>query len=66
MTQSPPKLLLVDDEPGLREAVQVYLEDDDEFTVTAVASAAEAWDAVAQNTCDLVSFDMMMPQVDGY
>lgn len=66
MTQSPPKLLLVDDEPGLREAVQVYLEDDDEFAVTVVASAAEAWDALAKETFDLVISDIMMPQVDGY
>ncbi|MCW6037618.1 response regulator transcription factor [Spirulina subsalsa FACHB-351] len=60
------KLLLVDDEPGLREAVQAYLEDEEEFTVTAVASAAEAWGVLEQNPPDLVISDIMMPQVDGY
>ncbi|WP_026080018.1 response regulator transcription factor [Spirulina subsalsa] len=60
------KLLLVDDEPGLREAVQAYLEDEEEFTVTAVASAAEAWPVLEQNPPDLVISDIMMPQVDGY
>ncbi|MGB0564091.1 MAG: response regulator transcription factor [Spirulinaceae cyanobacterium] len=62
----PPKLLLVDDEPGLREAVQIYLEDDAEFAVTAVASAAEAWDALERESFALVISDIMMPQVDGY
>lgn len=61
-----PKLLLVDDEPGLREAVQIYLEDDEEFAVTAVASAAEAWVMLEKETFDLVISDLMMPQVDGY
>ncbi|NEO84760.1 MAG: response regulator transcription factor [Spirulina sp. SIO3F2] len=61
-----PKLLLVDDEPGLREAVQVYLEDDNEFAVTAVASAAEAWDALERDSFELVISDIMMPEVDGY
>ncbi|TVQ64718.1 MAG: DNA-binding response regulator [Spirulina sp. DLM2.Bin59] len=61
-----PKLLLVDDEPGLREAVQAYLEDDAEFAVTAVASAVEAWQVLEKQTFDLVISDLMMPQVDGY
>ncbi|MEM8641626.1 MAG: response regulator transcription factor [Cyanobacteria bacterium P01_G01_bin.54] len=61
-----PKLLLVDDEPGLREAVQIYLEDDNEFAVTAVASATEAWDALEREHFALVISDIMMPQVDGY
>lgn len=61
-----PQLLLVDDEPGLREAVQVYLEDDNEFAVTAVASAAEAFEVLETNTFELVISDVMMPKVDGY
>lgn len=61
-----PKLLLVDDEPGLREAVQIYLEDDDEFSVTAVASAEEAWKVLETEPLALIISDIMMPQVDGY
>lgn len=61
-----PKLLLVDDEPGLRAAVQAYLEDDEEFIVTAVPSAEEAWKILAVDPPDLVISDIMMPQVDGY
>ncbi|MBP0018933.1 MAG: response regulator transcription factor [Cyanobacteria bacterium SBLK] len=61
-----PKLLLVDDEPSLRDAVQAYLEDDEEFIVTAVPSAEEAWKILEVSTPDLVISDVMMPQVDGY
>ncbi|MGK7924828.1 MAG: response regulator [Spirulina sp.] len=61
-----PKLLLVDDEPGLRAAVQAYLEDDEEFTVTAVPSAEEAWKVLETDTPDLIISDIMMPQTDGY
>lgn len=59
------KLLLVDDEPGLREAVQAYLEDSD-FSVQVASNARDAWDMLQKNPPDLVISDVMMPQVDGY
>jgi len=59
------KLLLVDDEPGLREAVQAYLEDSG-FTVEVANNAIEGWEKVQQIVPDLVISDIMMPQVDGY
>jgi len=62
----PAKLLLVDDEPSLRAAVQAYLEDEDDLSVTVAASATEAWDLLEQEIPDLVISDIMMPQVDGY
>lgn len=58
-------ILLVDDEPGLREAVQAYLEDTG-FTVEAASNAEEGWDKLQQFTPDLVVSDVMMPRVDGY
>jgi DNA-binding NarL/FixJ family response regulator len=61
----PGRLLLVDDEPGLREAVQAYLEDSG-FTVDVASSAREAWDLLQQRSPELVISDIMMPQVDGY
>lgn len=61
----PAQLLLVDDEPGLREAVQAYLEDSD-FTVDVAVNAVEGWEKLQQKTPDLVISDIMMPQVDGY
>jgi DNA-binding NarL/FixJ family response regulator len=59
------QLLLVDDEPGLRQAVQAYLEDDG-FTVHAASNAQEGWDLLQRISPDLVISDIMMPQVDGY
>ena len=59
------QLLLVDDEPGLREAVQAYLEDSG-FVVRVASNATEGWELLQQMTPDLVISDIMMPQVDGY
>jgi DNA-binding NarL/FixJ family response regulator len=61
----PQQLLLVDDEPSLREAVQAYLEDSG-FTVHVASNAAEAWDKLQTLSPDLIISDIMMPQVDGY
>lgn len=59
------RLLLVDDEPGLREAVQAYLEDSN-FTVEVASNARDGWELLQQSNPDLVISDIMMPQVDGY
>lgn len=59
------RLLLVDDEPGLREAVQAYLEDSD-FKVEVASNARDGWELLQQSNPDLVISDIMMPQVDGY
>ncbi|WP_247215317.1 response regulator transcription factor [Synechococcus sp. C9] len=58
-------ILLVDDEPGLRQAVQAYLEDSG-FTVTTAANAQVAWELLQKQKPDLVVSDVMMPQVSGY
>lgn len=60
------KLLLVDDEPGVRESVQAYLEDNEEWLVKTASSAEEAWKLLEQETPDLIISDIMMPQTDGY
>ncbi len=59
------RLLLVDDEPGLREAVQAYLEDSN-FKVEVASNARDGWELLQQCNPDLVISDIMMPQVDGY
>ena len=59
------RILLVDDEPGLREAVQAYLEDSG-FHVDVASNANEGWDTLQLHLPDLVITDIMMPQVDGY
>ncbi len=60
------KLLLVDDEPGVRESVQAYLEDNEDWTVQAASNADEAWKKIEAETPDLIISDIMMPKVDGY
>lgn len=59
------KLLLVDDEPGLREAVQAYLADSG-FTVVVATNGQEGWEKLQQEDPDLVITDIMMPEIDGY
>ena len=58
-------IILVDDEPSLRESVQAYLEDSG-FVVQVASNARDAWQLLEQTTPDLVISDIMMPQVSGY
>jgi len=59
------RLLLVDDEPGLREAVKDYLQESG-FTVQVASNARDGWELMQQDTPDLVISDIMMPVTDGY
>jgi DNA-binding NarL/FixJ family response regulator len=65
LAQMSARLLLVDDEPGLREAVQAYLEDSN-FYVEVASNGREGWELLQKNPPDLVISDIMMPQFDGY
>ena len=64
-SQPTPRLLLVDDEPGLRSAVQAYLEDEG-FDVTTAVDGEEGFAKAQQLLPDLVISDVMMPRCDGY
>ncbi|MEL6441344.1 MAG: response regulator transcription factor [Cyanobacteria bacterium J06621_8] len=59
-------LLLVDDEPGIRESVQAYLEDNEAWQVATASSADEAWQTIESQVPDLIISDIMMPKVSGY
>ncbi len=63
--QQPPRVLLVDDEPGLRTAVQTYLQDEG-FDVTIAVDGEEGWQKAQQLLPDVVISDVMMPRCDGY
>ena len=57
-------ILVVDDEPDIREGVKDVLEDEDYSVITA-ASASEARGVRNQRPVDLVLLDIWMPGVDG-
>jgi DNA-binding response OmpR family regulator len=58
------RVLVVDDEPTVREVVQRYLERDG-YQVEAAADGTGALDALAARPFDLVVLDLMLPGVDG-
>jgi len=60
------QILLVDDEPGIRESVQAYLEDNEDWNVTTASNAEEAWQNIESQLPNLIVSDVMMPQVNGY
>ena len=61
---APTRLLLVDDEPALREPLAEYLSRQG-FAVTQAASAAEARSQLKNALPELVLLDIMMPGEDG-
>jgi DNA-binding NarL/FixJ family response regulator len=65
VVQPPVRLLLVDDEPGLRTAVKAYLEDEG-FVVTTANDGEEGWTTAQSLLPDVVITDVMMPRCDGY
>ena len=60
-----PRLLLIDDEPGLRTAVQTYLEDEG-FEVTTAVDGEEGFEKAQKMMPDVIISDVMMPRCDGY
>ena len=60
-----PLILIVDDDPRIREFVRVNLEMDG-FAVREAGSAEEGLAALEAEPPDLILLDVMMPQVDGW
>ncbi len=58
-------LLYVDDEPGLLEIGQLFLESTGEFSVITAISGKEALDRLAQSHFDAIVSDYQMPDMDG-
>jgi CheY-like chemotaxis protein len=59
------KILVVDDNQDNLDLIETFLEDDGYEDVTCVYSAAEAFEALAQDEYDLIILDVMMPDMDG-
>jgi excisionase family DNA binding protein len=60
-----PLVLLVDDEPQVREVVRINLEMEG-YTVREAANAEDGLAALEDEAPDLILLDVMMPQVDGW
>lgn len=58
------KVLLSDDEQGLRDITKKYLERNG-FDVITAKNGAEAIAAVDKNVFDIIILDIMMPEIDG-
>jgi len=59
------RLLIVDDDRSIREALRTALEDEG-FTVAVAANGAEALAKIQERRPRLVLLDLMMPIVDGW
>jgi len=58
-----PDILIVDDEPGARESLEVILEDD--YQLHSVGSGQEALTVIKKVPVDVVLLDVNMPGMDG-
>ena len=59
------KLLVVDDEPKIREVIREYAEFNG-YEVTEAVDGMSALELCKQNDYDLVILDIMMPKLDGF
>jgi DNA-binding response OmpR family regulator len=58
------KILVIDDEPGIREFLKMYFEDR-EYNVDIAADGQEGVDLFEQGNYELVLCDMLMPRMIG-
>ncbi len=63
--QAGPTVLVIDDDPQVRELVRVNLELEG-YSVVEAGSADEGMEALEEETPDMILLDVMMPQVDGW
>jgi two-component system OmpR family response regulator len=64
MNTAAPHILVVDDDPALRELMTAYLTEN-EFQVTAVATGAEMTAVLQDSVIDLVLLDLRLEAEDG-
>src|SRR6185437_11981786 len=58
------RVLIVDDEAGIRESLGALLRDEG-YAVEAAASGEECLERLRENPADLVLLDVWLPKVDG-
>jgi two-component system, OmpR family, response regulator ResD len=60
------KILIVDDEAGIREVIREYAQLKHHFHVTEASNGQEALNQVMKDHFDLIVLDIMMPVMDGF
>src|SRR5919204_657646 len=60
-----PFILLIEDEPRLRNNLQLLLQSEG-YQITTASNGAEGIQKVAERPYDLVITDIMMPEIDGF
>jgi CheY-like chemotaxis protein len=60
-----PKILVVEDDPGSRRAMQNILEDSG-YAVAAVGTITDALHALRQSQPSLIVLDLMLPDMEGW
>ena len=58
-------ILIVDDDPDIREAVKIVLETQP-YKLTFASNGEECLEQVKENTPDLIILDLLMPKKDGF
>ncbi len=59
------KLLVIDDDPDIRDVLSVFLQGEGFEVITAV-DGSEGLELIRAETPDLIVLDLMMPRVDGF
>lgn len=59
------KVLIVDDEQGIREVIKEYCLNED-YEVVEAENGLKALEVLAKNNIDIIVLDIMMPKMDGY
>ena len=60
------KVLVVDDDPDIIEAITTILESMDEYNVSTARDGLECLEAIREDAPDLVILDLLMPRMDGF
>jgi CheY-like chemotaxis protein len=61
-----PKILVVDDDPDVLEAITTVLEGVDEYDVQTARDGLQCMQAIKEDLPDLVILDLLMPRMDGF
>ena len=61
-----PKILVVDDDPDIIEAISTVLESVEEYDVRTARDGVECVEAIKQDLPDLLILDLLMPRMDGF